>query len=197
MDLVQLVSNTVVQFVNAQKTFTAFDVTTEIRSNHPNETIFHYEVRPLVHSVMQVYNVNYKNKQDFSKHQNGPITYFPKNPVTKQIIAVPQLPGTPSTTARVLDKRGRLFLTKSDTTWLNNASRLDVLASPIEGNLSIINDRDTRHMNHKLVVDQYGGVKISSKLLKAGNVDITKPIYVHKTDLFGYPELVLTNEEKV
>ncbi len=49
--------NWIVEAINAriaaQAEFTAYDITGAVRNDHPSQPVFHRDVRPQVHSIMQ------------------------------------------------------------------------------------------------------------------------------------------------
>jgi hypothetical protein len=71
------------QLVNDRETFTAYDVTEEVRSKMPSINVYHYKLRQLIHDFMDTYvnDGSYDKEQDFDKHPNGPFVFSPKRDV--------------------------------------------------------------------------------------------------------------------
>jgi hypothetical protein len=193
VDLATTVKNLVETLIKKQKSFTAFDVTEELRANNPAEDIFHYEVRSLVHNLMNV-EPNYTAKRDFSIHSGGPIKYecvaqpviTPKQ--TTKNVTSDQTP-TKTTPLRV-DSRGRLFLSKKVLSHIGNPP--DIFYGSYHNGIIVQKNLMSTSSILVLKVDKYGGVKISKKILSQ-YLDINKSLYIEETNCWDEPTLKITN----
>lgn len=202
MDLEVLVVEKVEELVEADKTFTAYDVTTELRADNPNESIFHYEVRPLVHKEMDELMANgvvYTVNRDFGKHPDGPFVYAPgqDSSITLPKIAMDKVY---KTNQIYPGSRDRIYLSKAILEYLENPSKISLVEKvnkPV--GLSIMNIDHyctTNSQNeYELKTDCYGGVKIAKTRLEDAGIDISKPIFLHYTTFNGDPELIISNDK--
>lgn len=94
-----LVDEIVVDWAKANKSFTAYDVTQEIRNRLPNESVYHWELKKSIHNVCE-YLVDigrYVKDQDFSIHTEGPFVYSPN------VIVGPATPQTDKVSAKIMN----------------------------------------------------------------------------------------------
>lgn len=202
MDLEVLVIEKVGELVKADKTFTAYDVTTELRADNPNKSIFHYEVRPLVHKEMDELMANgvvYTVNRDFYKHPDGPFVYTPgqDSNITLPKIAMDKIYKTTQVYPR---SRDRIYLSKAMLKYLENPSKISLLKKlnkPV--GLSIMNSdhycTTCSQNEYELKTDCYGGVKISKARLVDAEIDISKSIFLLYTTFNGDPELIISNNK--
>jgi len=78
------------KLVEDKETFTAYDVTEEVRSKIPSLTVYHYKLRDFIHDELQLYVDDglYNKEQDFNKHANGPFVYSPVPKITHSNVPV-------------------------------------------------------------------------------------------------------------
>lgn len=85
MCILETCKQVIKDLVDSNETFTAYDVTEEVRSL-VTDRVFHYKLRNVIHDEMSQYP-NYIREQDFNINPNGPIVYKPRpEPSLKSII---------------------------------------------------------------------------------------------------------------
>lgn len=183
MDLKVSVESLVDDLVNNKKAFTAFDVTSELREMYPSDTIYHYEVRPIVHDYMA--NIlDYYGEQNFNLNNNGPIEYKPSTPInfnSTASVTTSSLNGSAPAVKTVSNvkshslprarSRNRLNIPGSLIT--EYLGKIDKVACVIkQGKIRLVKPGFFVWSNKQYKTDKYNSIKLSKEILESAGLDI-------------------------